>query len=106
MAAKKVPSVTPAPESSVIRFNVAGETYEVDGDHLSWGEVAGVEQYFDADFSDLRSAASTLALAMIAVRRKKPGMSHAEIAALELDEISSEETERPTPTPASGGGQS
>lgn len=86
------------PKGSVSRFTIKGKSYEIDADHLTWGEMEDMELYFDAPIGEveLESARATLFLAYLAKRRVEPRATLDEIRALEVGEIVAEAPERPT----------
>lgn len=88
-----------------MRIEINGEAYEIDPQNLTWGEMAEVETYFDRSINeiDFESARGTLILAYLAMKRRKPQTTLAELEALPLEAIKEAKPERPTKTPASAG---
>lgn len=88
-----------------VRFLIDGESYEIDANNLTWGEAATIEEYFDKSLEDvnLASARGTIMLAHLAMKRKNPNATLADVEALELGKLEAVEAERPTSTPATSG---
>ena len=97
-----------AEPDSVSRFIIDGKPYEIDVEHLTWGEIEEIEVYFDGNFDDLElaTARGTMILAYLAMKRSDKSVTLDFIRDLELSQISADESERPTePRPATSGAQ-
>lgn len=105
-AAKKAVK-TVEPETTVSRFTIDGEAFEIDAENLTWGEMEDLEEEFGGDLESLSATRSLIALVALAVCRKRQ-CSLAEARKLVRSQSIQEITasERPTPEPATDGSPS
>lgn len=73
MAARKKPE----PQDSTVRFKLEGNTYEIDPEHLRFGEIEELEVYFDAAYDeiDFESMRGVMFLLYLARKRVEPAFS-------------------------------
>lgn len=111
MAPKPAPKKTAKtvePESTVSRFTLDGEIYEIDPENLTWGEMEDMEEEFGGDLESLSDTRSLIALVALAVCRKTPEMAlhDARVLVRSKSIKTFGVEERPTSTPATDGSQS
>lgn len=98
------------PEDNTVRFKLEGKPYEIDPEHLEWGEIEELEVYFDCAYNDIdfESMRGVMFLAYLARKRKEPEFTLDEMRRLKLSDMEDEDdASRPTDSvPADGGSQS
>lgn len=88
----------PVEESSVVRFKLEGKSYEIDPQHLRWGEIEELEVYFDKAYDDIdfESMRAVMFLAFLARKRSEPAFTIEAMRLLELSDLEDDTTPRPT----------
>jgi hypothetical protein len=89
---------------SLITLRVSDQTYSIDMQDLTWGELKEIENLLpggSVDGANLESAHGLIALALIAMRRKNPLATIDELDCLPIGAIEIVEgDDKPLPTPA------
>ena len=95
------------PVDNTVRFKLEGKSFEINPEHLEWGEIEELEIYFDRAYNeiDFESMRGVMFLAYLARKRKEPAFTLDAMRGLKLSDMEDEDaTPRPTDSGAASSG--
>lgn len=88
------------PVDNTVRFRLEGKAYEINPEHLQWGEIEELEVYFDRSYDeiDFESMRGVMFLAYLARKRVEPLFTLDDMRRLELSDLEDEDSTEKRPT--------
>jgi len=92
MAARK-PARPAAPKDTTVRFKLEGKTFEIDPEHLRFGEIEELELYFDQSYDeiDFESMRGVMFLVYLARKRSEPDFTLDEMRQIDISALEDED---------------